>query len=149
MQGRGHTGSDRVIATSQSMPSISDGSRRHVLATSVMPGLQCAAGKSQGAGKEGTMSKTLFGVHTGPQNCTLEELRQIWRLADRSGFHWVSIWDHFYPAMLVPSDVQGSCFEAVWIMTALAAETRHVRVGSLEYCMAYRHPAGHGKAMGT
>ena len=74
---------------------------------------------------------------------------RVWHLADRSGFHWVSIWDHFYPAMLVPGDAEGTCFEAVSIMTALAAETRHVRVGSLVYCMAYRHPAVLANAMVT
>ncbi|MBI3783350.1 MAG: TIGR03560 family F420-dependent LLM class oxidoreductase [Deltaproteobacteria bacterium] len=95
------------------------------------------------------MSPPLFGVHTGPQNCTYDDLKSVWHLADRSGFHWVSIWDHFYPAMLVPSDAQGTCFEAVSIMTALAAETRNVRVGSLVYCMAYRHPAVLANAMVT
>jgi F420-dependent oxidoreductase-like protein len=95
------------------------------------------------------MSKILFGVHTGPQNCTLDDLRDVWHLADRSGFHWVSIWDHFYPAMLIPGDAEGTCFEAVSIMTALAAATNHVRVGSLVYCMAYRHPAVLAKAMAT
>jgi F420-dependent oxidoreductase-like protein len=95
------------------------------------------------------MSKILFGVHTGPQNCTLNDLRDVWQLADRSGFHWVSIWDHFYPAMLIPGDAEGTCFEAVSIMTALAAATTHVRVGSLVYCMAYRHPAVLAKAMAT
>jgi len=93
--------------------------------------------------------RTLFGVHTGPQNCTYDDLRRVWHLADRSGFHWVSIWDHFYPAMILPSDAEGSCFEAVSIMTALAAETRQVRVGSLVYCMAYRHPAVLANAMVT
>ena len=92
---------------------------------------------------------TLFGVHTGPQNCTYDDLRKVWHLADRSGFHWLSIWDHFYPAMINPSDIQGSCFEAVSIMTALAAETTHARIGSLVYCMAYRHPAVLAKAMAT
>jgi F420-dependent oxidoreductase-like protein len=95
------------------------------------------------------MSKLLFGVHTGPQNCTFEDLRRVWHLADRSGFHWISIWDHFYPAMLVPGDADGTCFEAVSIMAALAAETKHVRVGSLVYCMAYRHPAVLANAMVT
>jgi F420-dependent oxidoreductase-like protein len=95
------------------------------------------------------MSQLLFGVHTGPQNCRLDDLRRVWHLADRSGFHWVSIWDHFYPAMLVPGDAEGTCFEAVSIMTALAAETKHVRVGSLVYCMAYRHPAVLANAMVT
>ena len=91
----------------------------------------------------------LFGVHTGPQNCTLDDLRAVWHLADRSGFHWLSIWDHFYPAMIVPSDAQGTCFEAVSIMTALAAETKQARVGSLVYCMGYRHPAVLANAMVT
>jgi F420-dependent oxidoreductase-like protein len=90
---------------------------------------------------------TVFGVHTGPQNCTLDELRQVWRLADLSGFHWISIWDHFYPAMIVPGDAQGPCFEAVSIMTALAMETKNARVGSFVYCMAYRHPAVLANAM--
>ncbi|HEX7408999.1 MAG TPA: TIGR03560 family F420-dependent LLM class oxidoreductase [Candidatus Binatia bacterium] len=92
---------------------------------------------------------TLFGVHTGPQNCTLDDLRQVWHLADRSGFHWLSIWDHFYPAMIIPGDARGPCFEAVSIMTALAAETTQARIGSLVYCMAYRHPAVLAKAMAT
>jgi F420-dependent oxidoreductase-like protein len=95
------------------------------------------------------MSKILFGVHTGPQNCTYDDLRRVWHLADRSGFHWISIWDHFYPAMIVPSDSQGTCLEAVSIMTALAAETTQARVGSLVYCMAYRHPAVLANAMVT
>jgi F420-dependent oxidoreductase-like protein len=91
----------------------------------------------------------IFGVHTGPQNCTLDELRAVWRLADRSGFHWVSIWDHFYPAMITPADAGGTCFEGVSIMAALAAETRSVRVGSLVFCIGYRHPAVLANAMAT
>ena len=92
---------------------------------------------------------TLFGVHTGPQNCSYDDLRQVWHLADRSGFHWLSIWDHFYPATIDPSDVRGPCFEAISTMTALAAETTRARIGSLVYCMAYRHPAVLAKAMAT
>jgi F420-dependent oxidoreductase-like protein len=91
----------------------------------------------------------LLGVHTGPQNCTFAELRAVWQLADRSGFHWVSIWDHFYPAMITLADVQGTCFEGVASMAALAAETRNVRVGSLVYCICYRHPAVLANAMVT
>src|SRR5271169_5959251 len=59
-------------------------------------------GESQAKAGKSAMGKILFGVHTGPQNCSLEDLRAVWRLADRSGFHWISIWDHFYPAMLNP-----------------------------------------------
>src|SRR5205085_2803546 len=79
-----------------------------------------------------------FGVHTGPQNCSYEDLRRAWRTADDNGFEWVSIWDHFYPALTDPT---GTCFEAVSSMTALACETRRVRVGCLVFCAAYRNPA--------
>ena len=37
-----------------------------------------------------------LGMHTGQQDCTYEDLRRVWRLADSSGLYWVSIWDHFY-----------------------------------------------------
>ena len=79
-----------------------------------------------------------FGVHTGPQNCSYVDLRRAWRLAEESGFEWVSVWDHFYPAL---TDPRGTCFEAVSMMTALACETARVRVGCLVFCAAYRNPA--------
>ncbi len=88
-----------------------------------------------------------IGMHTGPQNCTYEDLRRLWHIADSSGFHWISIWDHFYDN---PSpDGSGPCFEAVSTLMALAAETRNVRVGSLVFCMGFRHPAVLAKAAVT
>jgi alkanesulfonate monooxygenase SsuD/methylene tetrahydromethanopterin reductase-like flavin-dependent oxidoreductase (luciferase family) len=84
------------------------------------------------------MTAVRFGVHTGPQMCTMAELQEVWRTAERVGFDWVSIWDHFYPA---PSPVDGDCFEAVACHAALAALTSRVRVGSLVYSAGYRHPA--------
>lgn len=91
----------------------------------------------------------IFGLHTGPQNCTYSELRRLWEFGDRAGFHWISVWDHFYPAMIAPEDIRGSCLEAVASMTALAKDTRRVRVGCLVFCMAYRHPAVLANAMAT
>lgn len=88
-----------------------------------------------------------FGIHTGPQLCTLDELRTLWRFADERGFHWVSVWDHFYPAQFSGHD--GPCLEAVAAHTALACETRRVRVGCLVYCVPYRHPAVLAKALAT
>jgi len=37
-----------------------------------------------------------FGIHAGPQDCSIDELRRLWRLADEHGFHWCSVWDHLY-----------------------------------------------------
>jgi len=84
------------------------------------------------------MPEVRFGVHTGPQMCTMAELRDVWRTAEAAGFDWISVWDHFYPA---PSPLEGDCFEAVACHAALATLTSRVRVGSLVYSAGYRHPA--------
>lgn len=88
-----------------------------------------------------------LGIHTGQQDCTYEDLRRVWRLADSSGFYWVSTWDHFFENPTVSGT--GDCFEGVSIMAALAAETTHVRVGSLVFCMGYRYPPVLAKAAAT
>ncbi len=88
---------------------------------------------------------TLFGVHTGLQNTTTEELRSLWRTIEDLGFDWISIWDHFYSA-----DFNGyTCHEAVASHAALACLTERVRVGSLVYCAGYRHPAVLANAIAT
>ncbi|MEE9284980.1 MAG: TIGR03560 family F420-dependent LLM class oxidoreductase, partial [Dehalococcoidia bacterium] len=88
-----------------------------------------------------------FGIHTGQQDSSYEDLRRVWRLADTSGFHWVSVWDHFYEAPYL--DGNSPVFETVSIMTALAAETKHVRVGCLVYSAGYRPPGLLAKAATT
>jgi F420-dependent oxidoreductase-like protein len=94
-----------------------------------------------------------FGVHTGLQNTTVDDLRSLWRRADTQGFAWISIWDHFYAAdatVTAAGTSSGSvCFEAVAAHAALALETTHVRCGSLVYCVAYRHPAVLANAAAT
>jgi F420-dependent oxidoreductase-like protein len=88
---------------------------------------------------------TTFGVHTGLQNTTTEELRGLWSRIEALGFEWISIWDHFYSA-----DFNGyACHEAVATHTALACHTTRVRCGSLVYCAGYRHPAVLANAIAT
>lgn len=82
---------------------------------------------------------TTFGVHTGLQHTSTEELRGLWRHVESLGYDWISIWDHFYGATGLPDDA--ACFEAVALHAALACETKRVRVGSLVYSIGYRHPA--------
>lgn len=86
-----------------------------------------------------------LGMHAGPQDCSYEDLRRVWRLADSSGIHWVSVWDHFYGS----TDFKAPTFETLSIMAALAAETTNVRVGCLVFGMAYRHPAVLAKGAAT
>jgi F420-dependent oxidoreductase-like protein len=87
-----------------------------------------------------------FGVHTGLQNTSIAELRDLWRRIEAHGFEWISIWDHFYSA-----DNTGNphCLEAVASHAALAATTDRVRCGSLVYSVGYRHPAVIANAMAT
>jgi F420-dependent oxidoreductase-like protein len=88
---------------------------------------------------------TTFGVHTGLQNTTVDELRDLWTRIEDHGFDWISIWDHFYSA-----DFSGyECHEAVACHAALACHTSRVRVGSLVYCAGYRHPAVLANAIAT
>jgi alkanesulfonate monooxygenase SsuD/methylene tetrahydromethanopterin reductase-like flavin-dependent oxidoreductase (luciferase family) len=89
---------------------------------------------------------TYFGLHAGPQMCSMAELRRVWQAADGLGFDWISIWDHFYGN---PRGFEEDCFEAVASHAALAAYTERVRVGSLVYSAGYRHPAVLANAMVT
>lgn len=89
---------------------------------------------------------TVFGVHTGLQNTTTDELRSLWRTIEDLGFDWISIWDHFYAA-----DGTGDpeSLEAVACHAALALSTTRVRCGSLVYSAGFRHPAVLANAIST
>ncbi len=90
---------------------------------------------------------TIFGVHTGLQNITSDDLRASWRRIESLGYGWISIWDHFYGATGKPDDAE--CLESVAMHAALACETSRVRIGSLVYSIGYRHPAILAKAITT
>ena len=79
-----------------------------------------------------------FGVHIGPQNATIAELRQLWTWLDRAGVDWISVWDHLYEAP--PAGGTVDHFEAAATLGALAADTRSARLGCLVFCVAYRNP---------
>ncbi len=81
---------------------------------------------------------TVYGVHAGLQNTSMEGLRSLWRRIEALGFGWISVWDHFYSATLGDDP---ECLEAVATHAALACDTTRVRCGSLVYSVGYRHPA--------
>src|SRR3989442_9342715 len=78
-----------------------------------------------------------FGIHAGPQDCSIAELRRLWRIADERGFHWCSVWDHLYSVSDL-SDPAKPAFEGVATMAALASETRRGRGGCPGFCVCYR-----------
>lgn len=80
-----------------------------------------------------------FGIHIGPQNISIGDLRRLWTYADTHGYTWISVWDHFYEAP--PVDSAAPHFEALTLMSAIACETTNVRIGCLVFCIAYRNPA--------
>ena len=88
-----------------------------------------------------------IGMHAGPQDLAVEELKKLWRTADENGFHWVSVWDHFYANPL--ADRNNPCFEGVAAMSALAALTDNVQVGCLVFCALFRPPGVLAKAAVT
>ncbi len=89
---------------------------------------------------------TVYGVHTGLQHTSVDELVELWHRIETAGFGWISVWDHFYAADLTGDP---TCLEAVSMHALLAAETERVTVGCLVYCAGYRHPAVLAKAITT
>lgn len=87
-----------------------------------------------------------FGVHVGPQECSMAELRGVWQRAEELGYEWISVWDHFYGAT---RGVDQDCFEAISCHAALAATTTAARVGCLVYSAGFRHPSVMAKAAVT
>jgi len=88
-----------------------------------------------------------LGIHAGPQDLSMAELKRLWQRADEAEFHWVSVWDHFYANPL--QDRKNPCFEGVAAMSGLAALTSNVRVGCLVFCALFRNPGVLAKAAVT
>lgn len=88
-----------------------------------------------------------LGVHLGQQNLSFDAMRALWRRLDEAGVDWISAWDHFYEAP--PAGGTQPHFEALATLGALAAETRHARIGCLVFYVGYRNPALLAKAATT
>jgi F420-dependent oxidoreductase-like protein len=90
--------------------------------------------------------KLRLGIHIGPQNISMADLRRLWRFADEH-LDWISVWDHFYEAPYVNGE--SPHFEAVAMMAAIATDTQRVRIGNMVFCMLYRNPGLLAKSLVT
>src|SRR3989442_15059294 len=88
-----------------------------------------------------------LGIHTGPQDLSMAELHRLWKRADEAGFHWLSVWDHFYANPL--ENRNNPCCEAVASMASLASVTSRGRRGCLVFCTPFRNPGLLPKAAAT
>jgi F420-dependent oxidoreductase-like protein len=80
-----------------------------------------------------------FALSTAPQNCTWDELLEVWQVADSAPvLHSAWLFDHFYPIF---SDPTGPCLEGWTALAGLAAATSRIRVGVLVTGNVHRHPA--------
>jgi probable F420-dependent oxidoreductase len=77
------------------------------------------------------------GVQIQPQHSTFAQMQQAWRDAEQLGVDSIYTWDHFYPLYGEPD---GTHYEGVASLTALAASTERARIGALVFCNSYRNP---------
>src|SRR5574341_2049670 len=79
-----------------------------------------------------------FGVFTGLTNTTWDQVRELWRYVEATGWDAACVTDHFMPNT---PDRVGDTMECWTTLAALAAVIPRMRVGTIVAGHTYRHPA--------
>ncbi|MEU6378809.1 LLM class flavin-dependent oxidoreductase [Streptomyces sp. NPDC046909] len=86
-----------------------------------------------------TRQRTSFGIMTAPMHVTYEEVLQVWREADEiPEIEHAWLFDHLMP---IGGDPHGPVHEGWTLLSALAAQTRRLRLGLLVTSNRFRPPA--------
>jgi probable F420-dependent oxidoreductase len=82
-------------------------------------------------------SRFRVGYQIHPQHCTARQIRDAYRAADSLGVDTIWVWDHMHP-LYGPPD--GQHYACIPLLSAMAVETSHARLGALVHSVGYRNP---------
>jgi len=89
--------------------------------------------------------KVKFGIKTGQEGYSYEDLAIIWQKLEELGFDSAWLYDHF----IALGDPSLPCLEAYSTLGALAQDTKRIKMGVMATCANYRNPALLGKITST